>query len=182
MKTWIALLRGVNVSGRNKLPMKVLVAELEGIGLSGIQTYIQSGNVVFRGPSKSATVLGKEIGKAIDVKFGFTPDVTIISSQDLAATVAANPFHEAANDADGKALHFFFLARAPSSVDHDRLESVRRSSERWQLKGSVLYLYTPEGFGDSKLASQIEKILGVSSTARNWRTVNALLELAANPD
>jgi uncharacterized protein (DUF1697 family) len=180
METWIALLRGVNVGGRNKLPMKMLVAELQAIGLSDIKTYIQSGNVVFRCPSDRTVNLAAAIGGAIKVKFGFEPDVTVISAKDLAASATANPFPEAATEMDGKALHFFFLAKTPSIMSKDRLEAVRLSSERWQIKGAVFYLHTPDGFGGSKLATQVERILGVTATARNWRTVRALLDLAGH--
>ena len=180
MKTWIALLRGVNSGGKNKLPMQALAAELSAIGLSDVKTYIQSGNVVFRGPNKAAASLAAEIGAAINRKFGFEPQVMVIGGKDLAAAAAANPFPESATESDGKTLHCFFLAKAPPRIDHDRVEALRRPSERWQVKGAVLYLHAPEGFGNSKLANQFEKILGVPATARNWRTVNALLELAAD--
>jgi uncharacterized protein (DUF1697 family) len=179
LETWIALLRAVNVGGRNKLPMKMLAAELEAIGLSAVKTYIQSGNVVFRCPSARTANLAAEIGAAIKAKFGFEIDVAVISAKGLAAAVRANPFPESAAEMDGRTLHFFFLAKAPGAIDQGRLEAVRRQSERWQIKGTVFYLHAPEGFGDSKLAAQVERILGVTATARNWRTVRALLDLAA---
>ncbi|PRC92885.1 DUF1697 domain-containing protein [Solimicrobium silvestre] len=178
MKTWIALLRGINVGGRNKLPMKALAAELESLGLSDIKTYIQSGNVVFRGSDTRARNIATSIGAAIHAKFGFEPPVIVISDKDLADAITANPFPESTTEKEGRTLHFFFLDKAPSNIDHDRLESVRRPSERWQVKGTVLYLHTPEGFGDSKLAVQIERIFGVTATARNWRTVCALRDLS----
>lgn len=179
MKTWIALLRGVNVNGKNKLPMKELATTLDAMGMADVKTYIQSGNVVFRGPAKKAGLLADEIGAAIKENFGFQPHVVVISAKDFAAAAAANPFPESTADIEGRALHLFFLAAPPLRIDHDRVESIRRPSERWQVKGTVLYLHAPEGFGDSKLALQFEKILGVPATARNWRTVGALLELAA---
>jgi uncharacterized protein (DUF1697 family) len=177
-KTWIALLRGINVGGKNKLPMKELVAAMNEMGLTEVKTYIQSGNVVFRGPAKKAQALADEIGAALVRKFGFEPQVMVIDDKELVAAASANPFPEAATDAEGKTLHLFFLSKSPARVDRDRIESIRRPSERWQLAGPVLYFHAPEGFGDSKLAAQIEKILGVPTTARNWRTVGALLDLA----
>jgi uncharacterized protein (DUF1697 family) len=178
MENWIALLRGVNVGGRNKLPMKALVAELEAMGLADVKTYIQSGNVVLRCAKARAANLGAEIAGAINEKFGFLPNVVVINAKDLAKAKKANPYPEADNETDGKRLHFIFLASVPRSIDADRLNAVRRPSEQWQIKGTVFYLHTPEGFGDSKLANQVEKILGVTTTARNLLTVNALLELA----
>ncbi len=179
MKTWIALLRGVNVGGRNALPMKALVPELQALGLSAIRTYLQSGNVVFQGPGKPSARLAAEIGAAIGAKFGFAPQVVVLSAKDLAAAVAGNPFPESAAAAEGRALHLFFLAHAPRAIDRPRLDRVRRGGERWQVRGRFLYLHAPDGVGGSKWARQIETILGVAATARNWRTVLALLELAA---
>lgn len=180
METWIVLLRGINVGGNNKLPMKSLVTMLEAVGLSDVKTYIQSGNVVLRCSTARAAKLGAEIAAAIKKEFGFEPSVLIINAKDLVKAKKANPYPEAAVEMEGRTLHFIFLASVPKSIDKDRLEAVRRPSEQWQLKGSVFYLHTPEGFGDSKLATQVEKILGVTTTARNLRTVNALLELAEN--
>jgi len=177
MENWIVLLRGINVGGNNKLPMKSLVAELEAMGLSAVKTYIQSGNVVLRCPAARAAKLDREIAATIREKFGFEPAVMLISAKELVKAKKVNPFPEADNEMEGRTLHFFFLASAPKTIDKERLEAVRRQSERWQIKGSVFYLHTPEGFGDSKLATQVEKILGVQATARNLRTVNALLEM-----
>jgi uncharacterized protein (DUF1697 family) len=178
METWIALLRGVNVGGRNKLPMKALLPELRALGFSAIRTYLQSGNVVFQGPGKPAARLEAEIGAAIGAKFGFAPQVFLLSAKDLAAAAAGNPFPESAAAGEGRALHLFFLARAPRAIDRERFDRVRMGGERWQVRGRFLYLHAPDGIGGSKLARQVETILGVAATARNWRTVLALLELA----
>jgi uncharacterized protein (DUF1697 family) len=174
----VALLRGVNVGGNNKLPMKQLAAELAAIGLSDIKTYIQSGNVVFRHQSCPPKELAQQIGTCIAAKFGFEPHVAVLRAEDLMKGAKANPFPDAVTDFDGKVLHLFFLSAAPASVDEARLEAIRRPSDRWQIREDVFYLHTPEGFHDSKLAVRAEKILGVSATARNWRTVCALLELS----
>jgi uncharacterized protein (DUF1697 family) len=182
MKNWIALLRGVNVGGKNKLPMKQLAAELAALGLSDIRTYIQSGNVVFRSAdAQVATVFAAEIKAAIKAKFGFEPHVIVISDKELADSVTANPFPELSLDANGKTLHFFFLAEVPHNIDQNRLAAVRRPSERWHIEGPVFYLHTPEGFGNSKLAVRVESILGVTATGRNWSTVCALLDLMKDP-
>jgi uncharacterized protein (DUF1697 family) len=178
MKTWIVLLRGVNVGGNNRLPMKALAAELESLGFSDVRTYIQSGNVVFRGPGQKPDALAAKIRGAILGKFGFEPAVLAIEAVDFAAAAAANPFPESTSEMEGRTVHLFFLDQVPKEVPRDRLDAVRVASERWQLKGKVLYLHAPEGFGNSKLATQAERILGVPATARNWRTVCALLEMA----
>ncbi len=179
MKTWIVLLKGINVGGRNKLPMKELTSELQSLGFVDVKTYIQSGNVVFRSHlsgSEIATVIGARIGD----KFGFQPHLIIFSREELLIAARDNPFADVSGDEEGKLIHFFFLSEAPTKVDFERLERYRKSSERCQVINRVCYLHTPEGFGDSKLASQVEKVSGVVATARNLRTVQALLYLSAD--
>jgi len=178
MKTWIVLLRGVNVGGKNKLPMKAFAAELETLGLSDVRTYIQSGNVVFRGPAQNADTLAAKIRGAILGKFGFEPAVLAIEAADFAAAAAANPFPESVGESEGRTVHLFFLAQAPKGTPRERLDAVRIPSERWRLIGKAFYLHAPEGFGTSKLATQAERILGVPATARNWRTVSTLMQMA----
>ncbi len=183
LQTWIVLLRGVNVGGNNKLPMKDLSALLESLELSDIKTYIQSGNVVFRGPKGPASKLATTIAAAIEDTFDFRPAVIAISKEDFARAAEANPFREAEQEQDRKTLHLFFLGESAGKagkldMDAAGLDSVKTPSERWQRIGSVFYLHTPEGFGNSKLATKMERYLGVPATARNWRTVCALRELA----
>lgn len=161
------------------MPMKTLVTELERLGLTEIRTYIQSGNIVFRDSKRTAAVLTAEIGSAIETRFGFETHVIVISHKDFSSAAANNPFHESMTDENGKTVHLFFLDKKPLNLNRERLEVLRRPNERWHLEGPIFYLYTPEGFGESKLALQLEKILGVPITARNWNTVCALLDLTA---
>jgi uncharacterized protein (DUF1697 family) len=179
MDTWIALLRGVNVGGRNRLPMKELIGRLEARGLHNVKAYIQSGNLVLSCPKARSRGLAEEIGQTIQEGFGFLPGVALLSLASLEAARAANPFPEA--EKEGQFLHLFFLSESPKEVKESALERLRSPSERWQLRGSVFYLHTPEGMGQSKLGVRVEKILGVTATARNLRTVDALLELARPP-
>jgi uncharacterized protein (DUF1697 family) len=187
-QTWIALLRGVNVGGKNKLPMKELAALLETLGLSDVRTYIQSGNAVFQGPRGPAPALAAAIASAIEDTFDFRPGVIVIGKEEFAKAAASNPFPEAAQE-DGKTLHLFFLGEAPpkggskkksaaKTLDAACLDAVTLPSERWRVAGAVFYLHAPEGFGNSKLAAKAERCLGVPATARNWRTVCELLKLA----
>jgi len=176
-EVWIALLRGVNVGGNNKLPMKQLAALLETLGLSDIKTYIQSGNAVFRGPKGPPAALAQVIASAIEETFDFRPQVIVMSKDDLAKAVAANPFPEGDNE-DGRSLHLFFLGQTPKKIDATALDAVKHPTERWKANGPFFYFHAPEGFGTSKLATKAEKCLGVPATARNWRTVRELLKLA----
>jgi uncharacterized protein (DUF1697 family) len=175
VSTWIAFFRGVNVGGKT-LPMKQLAAALEDIGFTDVRTYIQSGNVLFTCPKATAPQLVKRIGDCVAKRFDFQPRVLVLSSKELAKAAAANPFRQA--DENPKSLHLFFLAKTPPSPDIEGLQRVKAKTEEFELKGKVFYLHTPAGFGVSKLAERAERLLGVEATARNWRTVCTVLEMA----
>lgn len=176
MKTSIALFRGINVGGNNKLPMKELVAVLEGLGLKNIHTYIQSGNVVFAGKESDKSKLAAKIGAAIKKSHGFEPKVLLLDAAKLEKVIKANPFPE--GEAEGNILHFNFLENIPTKPDLAGMEKVRATNERFELKGDVCYLYAPDGIGCSKLAASMEKLLDVPITGRNWNTVKKLQEMA----
>lgn len=174
--TSIALLRGINVGGKNRLPMKELVRELEALGLEDVRTYVQSGNVVFETARKPPRKLAGEIAEAIERSHGFAPDVLVLTADDLEAAVEGNPFPKATKEP--KSLHAFFLAATPRRPDLAKLEDAKSKSERFELAGRVFYLHAPDGIGRSRLAARVEACLGVPTTARNWRTVLALAEMA----
>lgn len=176
MKTYILLLRGINVGGRNALPMKELVALLDGLGCRNIKWYIQSGNVVFQCAPKVASKLAGKVSLAVNKSRGFQPHVLLLGFEDLERAIAANPFP--AVEADPKALHLAFLDSAPSNPDIKKLEGLKAKSERFQLIDNIFYLHAPEGVGRSKLAANAERLLGVPATDRNWRKVCKLRDLA----
>ncbi len=176
MKTYIALFRGINVGGNNKLPMKELVTVLEGLGLQNIRTYIQSGNVVFEGKG-NVVELAAKMGTAIRKSHGFEPRVLLLDAAKLENAIKANPFPE--GEAEGNTLHFNFLECVPPNPDLAGLEKIRAATERFQLKGEVCYLHAPDGIGRSKLAVGMERLLGVPMTGRNWNTVKKLREMVA---
>jgi uncharacterized protein (DUF1697 family) len=176
MTQYIALLRGINVGGNNQLPMKDLKTLLEKIGCADVRTYIQSGNVVLRCPSPSAGTLAQRLTAAISKHHGFEPRVVVVTRSELEKAAAANPFPQA--DAHPQTLHLFFLSDAPAKPNLQSLDALKAKTEAFVLKGKVFYLHTPDGFGKSKLAASAEKLLGVAATARNWRTVQTLLEMS----
>lgn len=175
MKTYVALLRGINVGGKNLLPMKDLVALLEALGAQGVRTYIQSGNAVFRHRDPS-TKLVKRVRAAIHKSHGFDPHVLLTDLSSLERAAAANPFPE--GESDPKSLHLFFLSGKPKKPNMDALEELRAPRERFHLGALAFYLHAPDGIARSKLAARAEKALGVPVTARNWRTVGKVIELA----
>lgn len=172
MKTYIALLRAINVGGNNLLPMKELVVVLERLGLQNIKTYIQSGNVIFRGKDTNTMQLASKIGAAIQKSHGFAPQVLLLDSAMLDKVVRENPYPEA--EVAPSTVHVNFLVTIPTKPDLKALEKIRAKSERFHLAGDVLYLHAPDGIGRSKLVASMERLLGVPLTSRNWNTVRKL--------
>lgn len=165
------------MGGHNKLPMKALQAALTGAGFTDVATYIQSGNIIFRQINGSAPALATQIGDIIAAQFGFRPGLKLMRRAELAAAAQANPFPHAAQRENGLHLHLFFLDGPPAADHAAALDAIRTPTEHWVLAGGVLYLHTPDGFGRSKLATRTEAKLKTRTTARNWRTVQALLAL-----
>ncbi len=175
MKTWLALFRGVNVGGNNVISMEDLRGALESLGLENVRSYIQSGNVVFGSTEKAATTLAKKITQRIEKTQGFRPQLLLLDRKQMEDAVQSNPFPRAT--AAPQTLHFFFLAEPVTKIDQNALEGAKTASENYRLVGRVFYLHTPDGIGRSKLAAKAEKYLGVTATARNYRTVEKLLAM-----
>jgi len=174
MKTYVALFRGINVGGKNMLAMKDLVATLEDAGCQDVATYIQSGNAVFRSDEADASFLSGRIKAAIEERHGFELRVLVLASEEMERAVRSNPFPEA----EPRTLHVYFLAASPERPDLEGLEGIKGDRERFVLGDGVFYLHAPDGIGRSKLAANVEKLLGVPATARNWRTVRKVMEMA----
>ena len=170
MSVSVLLLRGINVGGRNALPMAELRAILEGLGAEDVATYIQSGNAVFRGD-----VTAEAVADGIEAAKGFRPQALVMSCERLEKVMAANPFSKE-GEADGKSVHVWFFAGAPKALEDETL-ALAAPSERVEVTGEAAYLHAPDGIGRSKLAATLEKALGVPATARNWRTVMAIAKL-----
>jgi uncharacterized protein (DUF1697 family) len=174
--TFVALLRGINVGGKNKLPMKDLVAMFERAGCVTTRHYIQSGNVVFAAPPALAAKIPAVVEAAIAKGFGLRVPVVVRSEKELRAVAAGNPFLDAGVDAD--ALHVMFLADAPSRAAIASLDPDRSPPDRFVVKGREIYLACPNGIGRTKLGNAwFDAKLGTTSTARNWRTVLKLVAM-----
>lgn len=176
MPIWIALLRGINVGGATRLPMKDLIAQVEqDSGAHPVRSYLQSGNLVLRCETQAAALAG-QISAAAQALLGFAPPVMVLSPEALQRAIADNPFGNASHAP--ATLQLGFLAAPPAAQAWSRLESLRQASEGFALKDQVFYLHAPEGVGRSRLAAGAEKALGVPMTLRNWKTVTQLLALA----
>lgn len=176
MNTYIALFRAINVGANNSLPMKELVATLESLDAINVRTYIQSGNAVFQSVETNSSRLSKQLAAEIKKRHGFEPHVLLLGLEAINMAIANNPFPEA--ETDPASLHLGFLASMPQSPDLEKLNKLKKVSEKFHLIDKVFYLHAPEGVGRSKLAASTEKLLGVPMTDRNWRTVCKIKELA----
>ena len=177
MTTWVALVRGINVGGNRRLPMRDLVTAIEAAGGSDVRTHIQSGNAVFDAPAdRSAASLAAAIRDAIEAAHGFAPLVLVRDAAYLRRIVERNPYPDAVGEP--KSLHVYFLDASPTAPNLDGLASLRTGDESSSLDGDAWYLQVPGGLGRSKLAAKAERLIGVPATARNWATVAALLTLA----
>lgn len=175
-KTFVALLRGINVGGKNKLPMVDLVKVFEGAGARAVRTYIQSGNVVFEAAAAAAERMPARIAVAIEARFGLHVPVVMRRAEELAKVARDNPLLAAGADAD--TLHVAFLADRPGAAAVRALDPARSPGDTFVVQGRDVFLHLPNGVARSKLTNDwFDRQLATTSTIRNWRTVLALLGL-----
>ena len=174
MKTYVALLRGINVGGRNSLPMSELTEILGNLDCRDIRTYIQSGNVVLR-TTKNPNLIARGITAEVRERRGFEPHVLVLAEHRFAEAIDNN--HFSSPGLDSKALHLGFLDSVPTAPDTDGLEALKSPTEKFSLIGQVFYLLAPDGIGRSKLAARSEKLIGCPMTDRNWKTVNKVMSM-----
>ncbi len=177
MKRKIAILRGINVGGKRKILMADLKSMFETLHFSGIQTYIQSGNVLFHTDNDDHAALSNSIEKAIDEQFGFEVPVIIRTAEELAAAVDKNPFYQDAVDV--KQLHLTFLEQEPSPANKQHTESYNYEPDEFVIEGKHVFIYCDGKYHKSKLSNTFfEKQLQVKATTRNWKTVLKLWEMS----
>jgi uncharacterized protein (DUF1697 family) len=180
MPVIISMLRAVNVVGHNRIKMDALRALYESLKLQNPQTFIQSGNVVFRTDERGFARLAKRIQDGIDKKFGCRPGVILRTSSELKGVIARNPFAKRRGIEPSKLL-VIFLTETPTPEARENVLRIKPNPEVLHLIRRELYVYYPNGQGRSKLSSNvIERALQVSGTGRNWNSVTKLLEIAEN--
>jgi uncharacterized protein (DUF1697 family) len=178
MASHIALLRGINVGGRNKVAMADLRELATTLGLSDVTTVLQSGNLVFSAAEKTSAAIEKLLEQETAKRLGVAADYIVRSAAELAKVVAANPFPQQAKD-DPSHLVVMFLKSAATAKDVQAVEAAIKGRETVSGAGKHLYFFYPDGIGDSKLTGALsESKLGGRGTARNWNTVLKLLALA----
>ncbi len=169
----VALLRAINVGGRNKLPMAELRALFEQVGCQDVRTYIQSGNVAYRVGARLAGRIPELVGAAIEEAFGFRPPIVTRTAEELRAVAAHRPYPEVT---ELKFLQVAFLAEAPAQGA--QLDPSRSPDDRFEVRGREVLLHYPNGTARSKLTTgYIERALGTTCTLRNWRTVGKIAAL-----
>ena len=177
MPTYIALLRGINVSGQKLIIMADLQAHFESFGATQVRTYIQSGNVVFAHRTKTSAPLRRDLEKHLAAKLGYAVPTLVKSSKEFATIAEANPYDTTLPKL-GKRVYVCFFEKAPASDAIKSILSLTTGDERLTVIGDAGYACYFNGLGRAKLNSNIiERKLGMT-TLRNWNTVNALLELA----
>lgn len=178
MPTYISLIRGINVGGHKKLKMDELRKAVEAVGFEQVRTYVQSGNLVFRGAKLPTAAISKKIEAVILKKFGHEVSVITKTPEELEAAIEENPFLKNKAMAEER-LYVTFLSGRPEPADVKKLDAVSSGDDEYRWHDDVIYFHLPNGAGNSKLATApLEKWCAVRATTRNWRTVNNLLQMA----
>ena len=177
MTTYVAILRGINVSGHKVIKMESLRAAFEEMGFAHVKTYVQSGNVIFETNEPPASLAAKIERKILD-EFGFDVPVLTKSSKEMIEIVKRNPFLKDGS-IDQSKLHVTFLSDDPPRNALELLTPLAAGAEQARIVGRAVYLYCPNGYGNTRLTNTvIEKKLSCRATTRNWATTNKLLEMA----
>jgi len=174
MARHVLLLRGINVGGAGKLPMAELRMILARLGAGNVATCIQSGNAVFTSEIAPDS-LGPAIADAINAQAGFRPTTLVLPAREFLTALERFPFPAALNAP--KTGHVWFLSETPDAPDLDGLRALATRDEACALADRQFYLHAPSGIGCSKLATKVEKLLGVTATARNLNTIGKLADL-----
>jgi uncharacterized protein (DUF1697 family) len=177
MNTYIALLRGINVSGAKTIKMEELRLTFQKLGFENVTTYIQSGNVVFTASETATSQLAAKIAEAIKTDFGFDVPVVVLTAAELQTIAKNNPLNDGTRDE--AFLHVTFLAENPAAFNLSDIEAKKQGNEEIVISGKVVYLYCPHGYGKTKLTNTfLESKLKVPATTRNWKTTCELLRMA----
>ena len=179
MAAYIAMLRGVNVTGHNTIKMEVLRGLCQGLGFRNVETYVQSGNIVFQALLENPEAISKRIGETVLRSFGFDTPVIVRTSKEMRNVIGNNPFLKE-KGIDSSKLHVTFLSETAQKGSEKKLETLATNPDRFYPASHEIYLYCPGGYGRTRLSNNaIEKALSVEATTRNWKTTNALFEMVS---
>ena len=182
MKTYISIIRGINVSGKNLIKMKSLHELYVGLGFEQVTTFIQSGNVVFRNQEMMTEELEQLISDEITKQFNLVAPVFVRELADFEIIIAQNPFCEICKEDEGNSLAYLyitFLAQTPVKILLEAIELYSFLPDQFIIKGREVYLFCPGGYGKTKLDNTFfETKLKVKATTRNLRTLTSLVKIA----
>lgn len=182
MPTYVAMPRGINLGGHKKIKMDELRAALEAAGYSSVKTYIQSGNIVFKSKNASPATISKKIEALILEKFGHTVSVIVRTADELARTATKNPLLRQPG-IDPEKLHVMFLSAAPAPAAIEKVRTFVAAPEQIVHLDKEIFFYLPNGMANSFLMKKpVDRILAVTTTTRNWRTVNAIHQMCVDCD
>lgn len=175
---YVALLRGINVGPHKRMKMEKLRASCEALGFKNVKTYIQSGNIVCQAGKLSSDAAAKRIEAQIEKDFGFSADVIARTDDEMKQIVSGNPLLKEPG-VDASKLHVVFLPDLPPAESIKKLEAIVKTPDKVRHRGREIYFYFPNGVSGSSIwKHNLDRVLGMSGTMRNWRTVNTLLEMA----
>jgi uncharacterized protein (DUF1697 family) len=178
MPIYIALLRGINVGPHKRMKMEKLRASCEALGMKSIATYIQSGNLVFQAAKLSPQAVSKKLESQIVKDFGFAAEVFTRTADELGQIVKDNPLPKESS-VDASKLHVLFLGGIPEPAAIEKLESLTLAPDKVRHRGKEVYFYFPNGVSGSSIwKHNLDRVLGISATMRNWKTVTMLNEMA----
>ena len=178
MPVYISLLRGINLGPHNRISIDQLKTSLVSLGFERVQTYTQSGNVIFSAALRSSSVVSDRIEKKIVVAFGLAITVVSRTAEEMGNTIRSNPFLKEKR-IDLSKLHVTFLSQAPVPSSLEKLAPLASAGDEFRPSGREIYLYCPNGYGRTKLSNNaLERAFSVRATTRNWRSVNQLYQIA----
>ncbi|MCE6991733.1 DUF1697 domain-containing protein [Dyadobacter sp. CY323] len=176
-ETYIAILRGINVSGSNMLKMPVLQKLLGDAGFEDVKTYIQSGNVIFNYKASETEKLARLIEKELNDQLKMTVPVIVLDLETVRKVFEHNPFLKSRNEENAN-LHVTFLSDSPDLEKVSKIETEKYLPDEFIFSGNAIYLFCPDGYGKTKLNNNFfENKLKQKATTRNWKTVTELVRL-----
>ncbi len=177
MKTYISLLRGINVSGHKKIKMADLRAHYEGLGFQAVKSYIQSGNLAFQTKEKAPLKIAARIKEMIQKEYGFEVSVLVFDNNYLVNAIEKNPYVKG-DEENIKPYYLTFLATTPAPELVEAIADFQHNNDLFQIIDTNIYVYSPDGYSRTKLTNQFfERKLKVAATTRNWRSVLKLREM-----
>jgi len=175
---YIALLRGINIGPHKRMKMEKLRTSCEALGFKNVKTYIQSGNIVCQAGKASSDAAARKMEAQIEKDFGFSADVIARTSDEMKQIVTGNPLLKEPG-VDTSKLHAVFFSNTPPTEAIRKLEAIVKTPDKVRHKGKEIYFYFPNGVSGSSIwKHNLDRVLGMSGTMRNWNTVNRLHEMA----